>query len=266
MSLRNQIENRREKYLNPSIVIISILSLLYGKNLDNLATDLILQREATPRIFIAPTSFERNPWSHPPSVGTRFQSSRRRNWFRWQVAWAQSARELSENYTLTGQSELPTTILSTDPIQQNHSNLKGNRLLVGGTKGLIRNSFLCPLYRRNGLAPGIGKRKYEKSRVHHARSSLCRDCKVSRGKLEPPTVSTLANYLLGNTSMKAKYRAKSFYFVVELSFLSFFFDPCGKRGSVDDFLWNLNPWVESIPRSLFQKSLHRRKHTLRAFL
>lgn len=157
----------------------------------------------------------------PPPRWTRFQSSRRRNWFRWQVAWAQSARELSENYTLTGQSELPTTILSTDPIQQNHSNLKGNRLLVGGTKGLIRNSFLCPLYRRNGLAPGIGKRKYEKSRVHHARSSLCRDCKVSRGKLEPPTVSILANYLLGNTSMKA-YRAKSFYFVVELSFLSFF--------------------------------------------
>lgn len=121
------------------------------------------------------------------------------------MAWAQSARELSENYTLTGQSELPPTILSTDPIQQNHSNLKGDRLLVGWHKRTDTKQF--PVASLSKKWTCREKKVREVTRASRARPFVV-IAKFLAGNLTHPCL-TLANYLLGNISMKA-YRGNPF--------------------------------------------------------
>lgn len=175
------------------------------------------------------------------------------------MAWAQSARELSENYTLTGQSELPPTILSTDPIQQNHSNLKGDRLLVGWHKRTDTKQFPVASLSKKWTCR-------EKKVREVTRSSLCRDCKVSRGKLDPPV--SHPRQLFAWKHFYESVSRKSFYFVVELSFffLSSFLSirvekEREREGSVDDsfeigILRNVTlPFFKSLQkdRLIFQK-------------
>lgn len=83
----------------------------------------------------------------------------------------------------------------------------------------------------------------KESRRSHAcitRSSLCRDCKVSRGKLEPD----LANYLLGNISIEQilLFRRGIIFF-----FLFYQFKRERERGSVDNSfeIWILR--INTLP-------------------
>lgn len=148
------------------------------------------------------------------------------------MAWAQSARELSENYTLTGQSELPTTILSTDPIQQNHSNLKGNRLLVGWHKRTDTKQFPVASLSKKWTCSGYRKKKVrEVTRASRARPFVV-IAKFLAGNLTQPT---LANYLLGNISMKA-YRGNPFISSWNYLFFFFFIDAEREREREKDLL------------------------------
>ena len=119
-----------------------------------------------------------------------------RNWLRWQVVGVESARELSENYTLTGQSELPPRRFfpRRGPGPQNHSNLKGttgyHRDKRTGTKQFHRLSLAWPFYRRNGLAHPA-ERNYEKSRVHHAPRPFVVIAKFLAGNLRSSCLSPL---------------------------------------------------------------------------
>lgn len=178
------------------------------------------------------------------------------------MAWAQSARELSENYTLTGQSELPPTILSTDPIQQNHSNLKGDRLLVGWHKRTDTKQF--PVASLSKKWTCREKKVREVTRASRARPFVV-IAKFLAGNLTHPCL-TLANYLLGNISMKA-YRGNPFisswnYLFFLSSFLSIRVEKEREReGSVDDsfeigILRNVTlPFFKSLQkdRLIFQK-------------
>lgn len=179
------------------------------------------------------------------------------------MAWAQSARELSENYTLTGQSELPPTILSTDPIQQNHSNLKGDRLLVGWHKRTDTKQF--PVASLSKKWTCREKKVREVTRASRARPFVV-IAKFLAGNLTHPCL-TLANYLLGNISMKA-YRGNPFIsswnylFFFLSSFLSIRVEKEREReGSVDDsfeigILRNVTlPFFKSLQkdRLIFQK-------------
>lgn len=152
------------------------------------------------------------------------------------MAWAQSARELSENYTLTGQSELPTTILSTDPIQQNHSNLKGNRLLVGWHKRTDTKQFPVASLSKKWTCSGYRKKKVrEVTRASRARPFVV-IAKFLAGNLTQPSV--YPRQLFAWKHFYESVSRKSFYFVVELSFF-FLFYRCRERerkreGSVDD--------------------------------
>lgn len=139
------------------------------------------------------------------------------------MAWAQSARELSENYTLTGQSELPTTILSTDPIQQN---LKGNRLLVGWHKRTDTKQFPVASLSKKWTCSGYRKKKVrEVTRASRARPFVV-IAKFLAGNLTQPSV--YPRQLFAWKHFYESVSRKSFYFVVELSFF-FLFYRCRER-------------------------------------
>ena len=108
----------------------------------------------------------------------------------------------------------------------------------------------------------------ESTRSHACitRSSLCRDCKVSRGKLDPPV--SHPRQLFAWKHFYESVSRKSFYFVVELSFffLSSFLSirvekEREREGSVDDsfeigILRNVTlPFFKSLQkdRLIFQK-------------